>query len=489
MDKQVVDVMVAIIGSGFGGQRAAMGLRAAGIEDFRILERRDFMGGTWKQNTYPGAAVDVQSPLYSLDGEPWDWEQMFAERDQLADYTDHLIEKHRLRDKTDTRTNVERVAWDGEAQRWLITTSGPRDIRARFVINASGPLSTPVVPPFEGKDDFAGDAFHTNDWDHAVDLRGKRVAVVGSGASAAQVIPAIADDVAELHVFQRTPHWVMPRPEHVFTPFERRVLRHPQAYKVLRESIYWQLELRVIGFKYAPLALKLFAERPARRMLREQVADPALRASLTPDYTIGCKRIILSNTLYPTLCRDHVTLHDKHDNIRRLDAGGIHTAQGTHVPLDVIVWATGYDATDGAISYPVVGDHGRSLQEDWDPFPRAYLGTAVPHFPNFFLVTGPNTGIGHTSALFIIECQMAYIMRCIQETERRGAASISVRPDAEARYTERIHRDMERTVWKSGGCQSWYQSKSGHVVAMFPGFSFTYRRWTRRFREADHAIA
>lgn len=484
MDQPVIDLTVAIIGSGFGGQRAAMGLRKAGIDDFRILERRPFMGGTWKQNTYPGAAVDVQSPLYSLAGEPWDWSQMFAERDELAAYTDHLIEKHGLRARTDTSVNVEQVVWHADTQRWHVHTSQGL-YRARFVINASGPLSTPVVPTFSGIDTFEGDAFHTNDWDHSVDHRGKRVAIVGSGASAAQVIPAIAPDVAELHVFQRTPHWVMPRPDHVFSPWQRALLRNPTAYTLLRWLIYWSLETRVIGFKYLPSMLGLIGERPARKLLQDQVADPDLRARLTPDYTIGCKRVLLSNTLYPALCQDHVVLHDRHDGIDHLDATGIYTTGGQHVEVDLIVWATGFDATDGAISYPVVGDGGRALSEVWDPYPRAYLGTAVPGFPNFFLVTGPNTGIGHTSALFVIECQMAYILRSIRETQSRGAGAISVQPAAEDDYTRRIHAEMERTVWKQGGCQSWYQSRSGHVVAMFPGFSFTYWRWTRAF-VADH---
>lgn len=477
-----------IVGTGFGGISAARALRAAGIDDFVMLERRPFLGGTWRQNAYPGAAVDVQSPLYSLSGEPWDWEQMFASGEQLRDYTAHLLDKHRIHELAWTGAEVRSAAWSDDEHTWTLALADGREVRGRYVINASGPLSQPHIPAFEGLDRFDGPAFHTNDWRHDVPLDGRRVAVIGSGASAAQVIPAIVERVGELHVFQRSPHWVMPRPDHTFSALERRLLRNPAAYRALREAIYWGLETRVIGFKYSETMLRLLAERAARKLLRTQVADPELRRRLTPEYTIGCKRIILSNTLYPALCHPHTTLHDRSDGIERFDAEGIRTTGGQHVPVDVVVFATGYDAATGLVSYDVQGRDGERLADAWAEFPRAYLGTTVPSFPNFFVVTGPNTGIGHTSALFIIEAQMTYIRRCLREVEARGALAIDVRPDAEQAYTERIHREMQRTVWQSGGCTSWYQTPSGRVVAMFPGFSFTYRRWTRRFRDEDHVF-
>lgn len=479
---------VVIIGSGFGGQCAALELRDAGIEDFRILERRSFPGGTWCQNSYPGAAVDVQSPLYSISREPYDWSQMFAAQEELEAYTQHVLTKHRLHEKLDTHTNVEQIRWNEETALWELQTSGSSDYTAQFVINASGPLSTPVIPPFPGKDSFQGASFHTNHWDHSFELRGKRVAIVGSGASAAQVIPEIAEEVAELHVFQRTPHWVLRRPDITFPGFVRTLLRFKPAYTLLRWLIYWGLELRVIGFKYSDFLLKWVAEIPARRHLKKQVKDPVLRAKLTPDFTIGCKRIILSNTLYPAFCRSNVTLHDKHDGLARIDEEGIWTTQGEHLKLDLIVYATGYDATDGVISYPVLGKNGEHLQKRWEAFPRAYLGTSIPGFPNFFIVTGPNTGIGHTSALFIIEAQMNYIGRCLREVWKQKAHCIEVKAEAEEEYTQFIHKEMERTVWKKGGCRSWYQSKSGHVIAMFPGFSFSFWWLTKRFRAQHHRI-
>lgn len=479
---------VIIIGSGFGGQCAAIRLKEQGIDDFVLLERREFMGGTWAQNTYPGAAVDVQSPLYSIESEPYDWSQMFAEQAELREYTEHVLAKHGLRDKTLTHSNVEKIQWNGEQQCWDVQVKERGVLQAQFVINASGPLSTSVIPPFPGRESFTGKAFHTNEWDHSYDYKNKRVAIIGSGASAAQIIPAIAPDVGHLHVFQRSPHWVLPRPDYVFKPWQRRLLRHKTMYRLLREIIYWSLESRVIGFKYSEKMLDLVAGRQARQHIKKQISDPQLQKKVTPDFTIGCKRVILSNTLYPAYCRDNVTLHDKHDGIESITAHGIKTTQGNDLELDLIIYSTGYDATDGVISYPVVGKEGVTLADVWADFPRAYLGTTAPGFPNLFIVTGPNTGIGHTSAIFVIEAQMNYILRAINEVRDAGKTVIEVDAGAEERYTQHIHEEMAKTVWQTGGCNSWYKSKSGKVIAMFPGFSFTFRRWTKRFRRHDHHI-
>lgn len=476
-----------IIGSGFGGQIAAINLRKKGIEDFIILERRAFVGGTWSQNTYPGAAVDVHSPLYSISSEPYDWTQMFAEQDELREYTNHVIDKHHLREKTRVNSNVTKVLWNDEQAHWEINVEGKDEaLHCKFLINASGPLSTPVIPNFKGRDRFKGSAFHTNNWDQNYDYKGKKVAIIGSGASAAQVIPAIAPDVAELHVFQRTPHWVIPRPDRVFSAWQRALLRNRWAYKLLRVLIYWILESRVVGFKYSKTMLDILGTRGAKKNLERQIPDPVLRKKVTPDFTLGCKRVILSNTLYPAYCRENVSLHDKNDGIKEITERGIISMDGTEHELDLIIYSTGYDATDGVISYPVIGRNGVTLSDVWADFPRAYLGTTAPGFPNLFIVTGPNTGIGHTSALFIIEAQMQYIMRAIDYTRKTNSTSIEVSAEAEDHYTQKIHKEMAKTVWQTGGCNSWYKSKSGKVIAMFPGFSFTFRRWAKHFKLQDH---
>lgn len=477
---------VIIIGSGFGGQASAVNLRRIGIEDFLILERRSWMGGTWSQNSYPGAAVDVQSPLYSLSFEPYKWTQMFAEQDELVEYTNHVLAKHGLREKTQLNANVTQVKWLEDKALWEVQTESQGTFYGQFLINASGPLSTPVIPAFKGRDTFQGHSFHTNAWDHGYDYKGKRVAIIGSGASAAQVIPAIAPDVAKLDVFQRTPHWVLPRPDRVFSKLERALLGSKLVYKALRTIIYWALESRVVGFKYSTTMLKLVAERPALKHIRTQLKDPKLQAAVTPDYTIGCKRVILSSTLYPALARPNVSLHTRDDAIAEINERGILTTKGKQIDLDLIVYSTGYDATDGVISYPVIGKGGVTVAEKWREYPRAYLGTTLPGFPNLFVVTGPNTGIGHTSAIFVIEAQMEYIRRAIQAVQARQGKAIEVKADAENDYTAMIHKEMKQTVWQSGGCHSWYQSKSGHVIAMFPGFSFTFRQMAKAFKPQHH---
>lgn len=478
-----------IIGSGFGGQCAAINLLKQGHTDFLILERRDFMGGTWCQNSYPGAAVDVQSPLYSISSEPYQWTQMFAEQEELQQYTNYVVDKHGLRAKTQLNANVLGVRWDATSQNWEVQTENKGVFKAQIVINASGPLSTPVTPNFPGRERFKGKSFHTNGWDHSYDYTGKRVAIIGSGASAAQVIPAIAGKVKQLHVFQRSPHWVLPRPDKKFNRFERALLGVKPFYKALRTLIYWALESRVVGFKYSKRMLNLVAQQKAERFLEKTIADPVLRAKLTPNYTIGCKRIILSSTLYPALARDNVSVYTRDQGIREITETGIVTQDGQQLDVDLIVYSTGYDATDGVISYPVVGTEGRTLGAFWKEFPRAYLGTSMPGFPNLFIVTGPNTGIGHTSAIFIIEAQMNYIMKSLAELKKKNQRAIEVKPDAEARYTEMIHSEMGQTVWKTGGCNSWYQSKSGHVIAMFPGFSFTYRGLAKAFKPEHHVFS
>lgn len=485
----MTSVQVLIIGSGFGGQCTAINLLKRGLQDFLILERRDFMGGTWCQNSYPGAAVDVQSPLYSISHEPYAWSQMFVEQAELEQYTNHVIDKYDLRHKTKTNANVVKVEWDKTTSRWLVHIENGDMISAQFVVNASGPLSTPVIPNFKGRDTFKGESFQTNNWNHDYDYRGKRVAIIGSGASAAQVIPAIAEDVGHLHVFQRSPHWVMPRPDYKFSKTQQKLIGKKLIHKGVRTAIYWQLETRMIGFKYSKAMLNIIAQRVALKHIKDQIKDPKMRKAVTPDYTIGCKRIILSNTLYPALSRDNVTLHTKDSGIQSIDEKGIHTSTGKHLVVDLIIYSTGYDATDGVISYPVVGKQGNQLSEFWEEYPRAYIGTTIPDFPNFFVVTGPNTGIGHTSAIFVIEAQMNYIMKAIEATKLRGKSVIEVTKQAESDYTQMIHHEMKSTVWQSGGCNSWYKSKSGHVIAMFPGFSFTYYQLANKFQSNHHEFS
>lgn len=475
---------VIIIGTGFGGISTAINLNKAGITNYIMLERRQYAGGTWQQNKYPGAAVDVQSLLYSIENEPYDWSRLFAVQSELCAYTEHLLNKHKLHDKILLNMNVEKAAWQGDF--WQVETDDKQVFKATAVINATGPLSTPVIPKFKRMAAFKGRAFHTNDWPQDIDLAGKRIAIIGTGASAAQVIPELAKDVAALHVFQRTPHWVLPRHDIVLPRWVRELLKYKAINTLGKSIIYWLLELRVMAFKYSKPLLRVLAEIPARRLLKRQVKDAALRKKLTPNFTIGCKRILLSNTFLPALQRPNVILHNKQDAIIEFTEGGIKTAD-SEIDVDVVIFATGYDPQTSIVSYYAVGKHEVSLNTQWQAFPRAYLGTSMPYFPNFFVVTGPNTGIGHTSAIHIIESQMLYIMQCMKIL-KNGAKTIEPTEYAEDQYTAMIHQEMKKTVWHYGGCKSWYQNASGKVIAMFPGFSFSFRRLCKQFKRNDHNI-
>lgn len=480
-----------IIGTGFGGLSAALNLKRLGISDFIMLERRSFSGGTWLQNRYPGAAVDVPSPLYSIENEPYSWSQLYAKRNELEAYTLYLHEKHHLNEKIQLNAEVLEARWCND--HWHLSLANGQSLKASAIINATGPLSTPIIPDFAGKNDFEGISFHCNDWPEDLSLEGKTMAIIGSGASAVQIIPAVAKQLKHLHVFQRTPHWVLPRPDLRFPGWLKPLLGNKWIYKGIKTVIYAHHELRVLAFKYSKRLLRVLAEKPALRHLNKQVQDPILRQRLTPDFVIGCKRILMSNTYYPALQAENVSLYDKHSGIKRMNKNGIETTLGEQVNADIIVYATGYDAAHSMISYAVIGRNNIALAQQWKDYPRAYLGTSIPNFPNFFVVTGPNTGIGHTSAIYVIESQMRYITKCmaiLKGTTKANIQTTSIEPTeyAEDEYTNMVHAEMTKTVWHYGGCNSWYQNSLGKVIAMFPGFSFSFRQLCKRFKPADHII-
>ena len=490
--KNVFDVV--IVGTGFGAISAAIMLNKLNLEhklniNFVMLERRRFAGGTWQQNRYPGAAVDVQSILYSLEDEPYPWTEMFAKQPELADYTDMLLTKHNLFSKIQHSHTLLSSTWLEAEKHWQLDVKHDEqliEIKTRIVINATGPLSTPLIQEFKNITQFKGRVFHSNDWPCGLDISNKKVAIVGSGASAVQIIPAIIDKVNSLEVFQRTPHWVLPRTDRVFGVFWKMLLKNKWVYKSIKAIIYIILELRVIGFKYISAVLKLLAALPARKHLVNQVADLRLRELLTPEYKIGCKRILLSNSYYPALQKSNCNFHDKNDAIEAFFDDGVITKAGKKIDLDILVFATGYRAADSMVSSLVVGRSGTSLNEQWKEYPRAYLGTSMPNFPNFFVVTGPNTGIGHTSAIYVIESQMRYIKQAIEKVLAGPYQTIEPTEEAEENYSQMIHSEMDKTVWANGGCKSWYQNENGKVIAMFPGFSFSFRRMCKKWKDKDH---
>ncbi|MCP4441658.1 MAG: NAD(P)/FAD-dependent oxidoreductase [Aureispira sp.] len=477
---------VIIIGSGFGGIAAAVNLQKNGIEDYLMLERDEELGGTWWRNSYPGAAVDIQSHLYSLSFETYDWTRFFAKQPEILAYTKHVLSKYGIVDRALTNAEVSKLVYDETTYEWEVSLKDGRTFRSKDIINASGGLSQPSIPKFEGQDSFEGITMHTGLWDHQVNYAGKRVAVIGSAASAIQVIPAIASEVQELYVFQRTPHWIIPRPDRKLTEKERKAMRNPRLNKMYRSSIYWKHEARVLAFTVFPKLMKVAFQPIADKHIKKQIKDKELRAKVTPDYIIGCKRILLSSNYYPSLTRENVHLLTKESGIKAFNKNGIETIDGQQIDVDVIVYATGFHAAENNIPYPVIGRDGMTINESWKDYAHAYLGTTVPYFPNFYMLLGPNTGIGHTSAIYMIEAQMEYIVQALVEKRKNDWKAIEIKEQIEKDYTNRMHRLHKKTVWQSGGCKSWYQNAEGRNIVLYPTFTYKFRKECAKLKWHHH---
>lgn len=479
-------VDVAIVGSGFAGIGMAIELRRAGRNDFVVLERDDEVGGTWHQNTYPGCQCDVPSNLYSFSFAPNpEWSQTFALQPEIGAYLKRIADDFGVRGHIHTDTTVEEAAWDDETQRWRIATSRG-DLTARVLVAGMGGLSEPALPDIPGAADFQGPAFHTARWDHDVDLTGKRVAVIGTGASAVQVVPRIQPHVERLSVFQRTPPWIMPHPGRPTRPRERALFRAlPPLQKLVRGVIYWGRETFVLPFRFHRLSA--VPERMARRHLEQQVTDPVLREQLTPRYEIGCKRILMSNEYFPALQQPNAELVT--DAIERITPHGIVTADGVERPVDAIVWGTGFHVTDMPYVEWLRGRDGRVLGDVWrEQGMQGLRGTTVAGFPNLFMLVGPNTGLGHNSIVFMIESQISYVMGALRAMDASGSVACDPRPDVQGAFNETVQSRMRSTVWTQGGCASWYLDAHGRNTTLWPGTSWSFRRATRRFDPAEYEL-
>jgi cation diffusion facilitator CzcD-associated flavoprotein CzcO len=478
------DPYVLIVGSGFSGLGMAIRLKQAGIEDFVVLEQGGEVGGTWRDNHYPGAACDVQSHLYSFSFEPWpEWTRDFAQQPEIFSYLRHCADKYGIRPHIRLNTKATGARFDERTGTWEVSTSDGQTIRARVLVSGCGPLSRPTLPDIPGLASFEGKMFHSARWDHAFPLDGKNVAVVGTGASAIQVVPAIAPRVKRLFVMQRTPPWIMPKPDGPIPKWKRALFRRvPLAQRAVRQRIYWTRELFALGFVVEPRIMNVLA-RFGRRYLRRSIKSPELRAKLTPNYTMGCKRILPTNDYLPTLERPNVELVT--DGIAEVRAHSIVTRDGAERPIDALVLATGFEAAEAVAPFEVLGRGGKSLEKVWSDGPEAYLGTAVSGFPNLFLLVGPNTGLGHSSMVFIIESQIAYVLDAVRRMRARGLRFVDVRPGAQAAYNERIQERLKHTVWATG-CMSWYLTRSGKNTTVWPGFTFEYRWRTRRFDASSY---
>ncbi|MEO9323249.1 NAD(P)/FAD-dependent oxidoreductase [Nocardioides sp. C4-1] len=481
-----------VIGAGFAGLCAAIKLDEAGERDFVVVERGSDVGGTWRDNTYPGAACDVPSQLYSYSFAPNpDWSMSFSPQPEIHAYIQRVARESGTLDRFVLDTSVDDARWDAGRQRWIVTTTDRAGHRttyaARTVISGAGGLSEPKLPDIEGIESFGGELFHSARWNHDVDLTGKRVAVIGTGASSIQIVPAIQPQVAHLDVYQRTAPWVMPRHDRRYPAIEKAALRHvPGLQKLYREAIYWGRESYVLPFTRKPAILGP-VQQLAKANIRKGVSDPTLRAAVTPDFRMGCKRILISNAYYPALDADNTDLVT--DPIARVTPSGIVTRDGTERPVDVLVVATGFHTTELPITEHIVGRAGHTLAEQFDATGMsAYKGTTVPGFPNLFFVVGPNTGLGHSSMVFMIESQVAYITDALRTMREHDYATVEVTEATERAFHADVQQRMQPTVWHTGGCASWYLDKHGHNTTLWPRATFTFRALTRSFDVAAYAV-
>ena len=471
-----------IVGSGFAGLCMAIKLKQAGRDDFVILEKGDDVGGTWRENNYPGAACDIQSHLYSFSFElnP-KWSRMFARQPEILDYLRHCVREYRLEEHLYFGVRFDGGEWDEAAKEWRVKLGAPEsesgagtEIRASYVALGMGPLHRPLLPDVPGVGDFEGPAWHSAEWRHDVDLTGKRVAVIGTGASAIQFLPRVARQAASVVLFQRTPAWIMPKRDRHISGVTKALYRGvPGFQRAHRTLIYLTAESRAMGF-VNPKLMKA-AEGIANVHRKRQLRDPELARRLKPDYTMGCKRVLISNDFYPALARDHVALVDQ--GVREIRRNAVVAADGTEHEVDAIIYGTGFHVTDAFDTIDMRGPAGRSLKQDWAGGMAAYYGMTVAGFPNMFILVGPNTGLGHNSIVFMIEAQTEYLMKLLALADENGAATVAPTPQAQNRFNAGVQRALATQVWSAGGCQSWYLDEHGRNTTIWPGF--TWRYWLR----------
>ncbi|MEJ3655941.1 NAD(P)/FAD-dependent oxidoreductase [Actinomycetes bacterium KLBMP 9759] len=481
-----LSVDVAIVGSGFAGLGAAVRLAEAGRTDFVVLEKGDSLGGTWRDNTYPGCACDVPSHLYSFSFAPNpDWTRVFARQPEIRAYLEGVADRYGLREHIRFGAAVTRAEWDGRA--WSVTTSDGTAIRARVLVWATGPLHIPSIPEIDGLDGFEGTAFHSSQWDHTHDFSGKRVAVIGTGASAIQFVPQIQPKAAKLMLFQRTAPWVLPKPDRPIPAVARALYRvFPAVQKLQRGVLYARNEVLVSGFR-KPRRMKL-VERFARAHLARTFADrPDLAAALTPDFTIGCKRILMSNDYYDSLKQPNAEVVT--EKIVRVTRNAVVTADGVEHEVDTIVFGTGFKVGEGmGHDVTITGRDGVKLDDVWARGPEGFLGTTVAGFPNLFTMIGPNTGLGHSSMIYMIESQTSYLLDALALLDRSGATAIDTRRGRQDRFNAELQRKLDGSVWTAGGCASWYLDEDGRNRTLWPDHTFRYRRRTKRVDPAAHEL-
>jgi cation diffusion facilitator CzcD-associated flavoprotein CzcO len=483
MPAETVDVL--IVGTGFSGLGMAIRLLQEGMRSFLVIEKGHDLGGTWYENRYPGCACDIPSHLYSFsfDLNP-DWSRMYAGQPEIQEYLKSCARRHGVTPFIRFNTRLVEAAWNEAAKRWEAKLGDGGVVSARVLVSGMGALHVPHLPKLNGIEQFSGPAFHSAQWRADVDLSGKTVAVIGTGASSIQIVPEIASRVRQLYLFQRTPAWILPRMDFpISARWKDRFRRFPAAMWVFRKYLFWLHEIRVLGF-LGNRTMRRIGERMARRHLEHQISDPNLRAALTPDYELGCKRVLVSNDFYPALLRENVELVTS--RISEVTESGIVTEDGRRRLLDVIIYGTGFHVTEPFIGTRVVGRAGIEIHDAWRQSASALLGITVSGFPNFFMLLGPNTGLGHNSVVLMIEAQIRYIMKCLKLMRRRGWAVMEVREESQRRFAGEMKQRLARTVWQTGGCRSWYQDqKTGENPTIWPGSVVGYILRTRSVPARD----
>jgi cation diffusion facilitator CzcD-associated flavoprotein CzcO len=480
------DYTVVIIGSGFSGLCMGIALKKAGVTDFVILEKDTDFGGTWRVNTYPGAACDVPSHLYSFSfAQNAHWSRTFPTQPELLAYTERVATDHGMLAHIQQGRAFLGADFDETHGLWRVRT-GRGDLTAKVLVSATGALSRPALPALRGINTFTGKVFHSAYWDHGYDLAGKRVAVVGTGASAIQFIPEIVKKVAQLDVFQRTPPWVLPRPDRAITAPEKWLLQHVKPLQWLYRGLnYVHYEMRFLAFAKIPALMKLF-EMQAKRHIEKQIPhDAALRAKVTPSYTMGCKRILIMNSYYPALAQPHVAVFN--DPIAEVRAHSIVLHGGKEREVDAIIFGTGFDVEHSMGTVEIKGRTGCLLSQSAHGGLEAYKGTALAGFPNFFMIIGPNTGLGHNSMVYMIESNVAYVLAAVLLIKAKQLHSVEVKPDVVRNFNATIQKRLSTTVWNSG-CKSWYLAAGGKNNTLWPGFTFEYRKITKKFDAAAYTL-
>jgi len=465
---------VLIIGAGFSGMIMAIECARAGLGECLLIEKGDDVGGTWRDNTYPGAACDIPSHLYSIASEPSAmWTRMYAGFAEIQRYLQKVARKHGLYERARFGQRMERAYWDEDAEQWVVESASGNTYRGRYLVSGVGALHLPKIPEFPGQQDFEGVSFHSAQWNHDYDLTGRRVAVIGTGASAIQFVPQIAPEVSELHLYQRTPPWIIEKQDPELPAALRLVFeRVPATREAFRQWIFWRHEIQHIVFRGFEPAVRI-GERMARKHLVSSVKDPILREKLTPDYRIGCKRVLRSNDYYPALARENVSLHTS--SIARIERNAIITADNSRHEVDAIIYGTGFHTTTAFDHLNIHGKNDLALQDAWSEGMEANLGTTVHGFPNFFMLLGPNTGLGHNSVVLMIEAQVGHIIDLMREVRQRGAEQVEPSARAQQQWVDEVQGRLSDSVWQEGGCSSWYQDANGKNTTLWPGTVAEYQ--------------